>query len=127
MNENSELKLNEIMVDNNAELSLEDRITEKRNLLKLLQIAMEDELKAEINYLNKCNKVKLSPDHVKETLKLSRNPTEKQVQAFYENLYNAEFTAYKIAKANISLINKQIDLLNDYISLERYVIRKELK
>lgn len=106
---------------------LAGRVNAKQSKLHELQIAIEHELVCELVYNKKCNDVKLHPEKVKEALELSKNPTEKQITAFCEEQFEKEFTDLKIAKTNVSFINKQIDLLNDYISLERYVIRKELK
>ena len=105
---------------------LSQRINEKQEKLNDLQNAIEHELVCELNYTEKCNDIRLHPDRVKEALELSKAPTEKQITAYCEQTFKKEFTALKIAKTNTSLINKQIDLINDYISLEKYIIRKEL-
>ena len=34
---------------------------------------------------------------------------------------------YTMAKANTSLLNTKLDLINDYISLDKYIIRMRLK
>lgn len=107
--------------------SLANRINEKHELLEKFRNAKNHELVCELNYLQKCNEVKLNSDIVKEELELSKNPTEKQIQAYCEITYEREFTLWKIAKENSSLLNKQLDLVNDYISLEKYFIRMELK
>lgn len=106
---------------------LAHRINEKQNKLNDYQTALEHELTCELKYTEKCNEIKLHPDRVKDALELSKNPTEKQIAAYCEDVYQKEFTMWKIAKANTSLISKQIDLINDYISLEKYILRKELK
>lgn len=106
---------------------LAERINEKHCKLNDYQTALEHELVCERRYNEKCNDVKLHPDIVKEKLELSKAPTEKQINAYCEETYEKEFINWKIAKANTSLISKQIDLINDYISLEKYILRKELK
>ena len=106
---------------------LTEKINEKQTKLNDLQKAIEHELVCEFKYNEKCNEIKLHPDIVKEALSLSKNPTEKQITAYCETTYEKEYKNWKIAKTNTSLITKQIDLINDYISLEKYIIRMELK
>ncbi|WP_407374527.1 hypothetical protein [Methanobrevibacter sp.] len=106
---------------------LAKRINEKQSKLNDYQTALEHELVCERRYNEKWNEVKLHPDKVKEAYELSKVPTEKQITAYCEETYTKEFTQWKIAKANTGLISKQIDLINDYISLEKYILRKELK
>lgn len=131
--------LNNLTMDYNLDKSLPEpklsnevtelahRINSKQTKLHELQNAIQYELSCELAYNKKCNDIKLHPDKVKEALELSKNPTEKQITAFCEEQFEKEFTYLKIAKTNTSLINKQIDLINDYISLERYILRMALK
>ena len=56
-----------------------------------------------------------------------KNPTEKQTQAYIENTYKEDFDALKIAEENTKLIKRQLDLIDDRISLEKYAIQLELK
>jgi len=107
--------------------NLGEKINDKNSKLNDLQKAIEHELVCEFKYNEKCNEIKLHPDIVKEALNLSKNPTEKQITAYCETTYEKEYKNWKIAKTNTSLITKQIDLINDYISLEKYIIRMELK
>lgn len=107
--------------------NLSQRINEKQSKLNDYQTALKHELVCERRYNEKWNEVKLHPDKVKEAYELSKAPTEKQITAYCEETYTKEFTQWKIAKANTGLISKQIDLINDYISLEKYILRKELK
>ena len=106
---------------------LAGRINEKQTKLNELQHAMEHELTCELTYTEKCNNIRLHPEQVKEALELTKAPTEKQITAYCEETYKKEYTNLKIAKTNVTFINKQIDLINDYISLEKYILRKELK
>lgn len=105
---------------------LAERIHEKNEKLNDLQKAMEHELTCELTYTEKCNNIRLHPEQVKEALELTKAPTEKQITAYCEETYKKEYTNLKIAKTNVTFINKQIDLINDYISLEKYILRKEL-
>lgn len=103
------------------------KINEKHELIRKLQEAKNHELVCKIDYTHKSNQVKLHPDNVKEALELSKNPTEKQINAYCEEKYQKEFELYTIAKANTSLLNTKLDLINNYISLEKYIIRMRLK
>ena len=106
---------------------LAEKINEKQEKLNDLQHAMEHELVCELTYAEKCNNIRLHPEQVKEALELTKAPTEKQITAYCEKICKKEYTNLKIAKTNVTFINKQIDLINDYISLEKYILRKELK
>lgn len=103
------------------------KLGDKNAHLVKLQEAINHELVCELTYLHKCNEVKLNPDIVKEEYDLSKAPTEKQINAYCEEKFLREFNNWKIAKANTSLLNKQLDLINDSISLEKYFLRVELK
>ena len=114
-------------IDGSIFNNLGEKINDKNTKLNELQNAIEHELVCEFKYNEKCNEIKLHPNIVKEALELSKNPTEKQIIAYCETTYEKEYKNWKIAKTNTSLITKQIDLINDYISLEKYIIRMELK
>lgn len=103
------------------------KINEKNELIHKIQKAKNHELACKIDYTHKTNKIKLHPNDVKEELELSKAPTEKQINAYCEEKYQREFERYTIAKANTSLLNTKLDLINDYISLEKYIIRMRLK
>lgn len=111
---------------NDLFMNLASKINEKHELIRKLQEAKNHELAFKIDYTHKCNQVKLHPDKVKEDLELSKAPTEKQINAYCEEKYQREFEMYTIAKANTSLLNTKLDLINDYISLEKYIIRMRL-
>lgn len=107
-------------------IRLADRINDKQDLLEELQIAKSHELTFELDYLHKCNDIKLHPDIVKDKLDLSKNPTEKQITAYCEETYSTELMNWKVSKTKVSLLNKQLELLEDRISFEKYQIRSEL-
>ena len=106
---------------------LAERINEKYVKIVELRTAVNHELAVELDYLHQANEWKLHPDEIKAELGLSKNPTEKQVNAFVENKLRRHFDLLKIAKANTSLIRNQIGLLDDMISYEKYVVRMRLK
>ena len=113
--------------DNGLFENLAFKINEKTKLIEKIQAAKNHELVCKIDYTHKCNQIKLHPDDVKEELGLSKVPTEKQINAYCEEKYRREFDMYTVAKANTSLLNTKLDLINDYISLERYILRMALK
>ena len=112
---------------NDLFVNLALKINEKHELIRKLQEAKNHELSCKIDYTHKTNQIKLHPNDVKEDLELSKNPTEKQINAYCEEKYQREFDMYTMAKANTSLLNTKLDLINDYISLEKYIIRMRLK
>ena len=102
-------------------------INEKNKLIEKIQTAKNHELICKTDYVHKCNHIKLHPEIVKEELELTKNPTEKQIAAYCEEKYCSEFDLYNVAKVNTSLLNTKLDLINDYISLEKYIVRMMLK
>lgn len=98
-------------------------LNEKQEKLEQLRIAINRELVCELDYLHESNQLKLNPNQIKEDLELSKMPTEKQIAAYVEENLTHEYDFWKIAKANTSLIRQQLDLINDRISFEKYVLR----
>ena len=130
----SDLMLNEPILPENLNLklitvddlyNLGDMINAKHIKLEELSTALNHELTCELNYLHKSNELKLKQDMIKEELGLSKNPTEKQVNAYIENTLSLEYDLWKIAKANTSLIRQQLDYINDRISFEKYCLRSK--
>lgn len=129
-----DLKLSELnlekAVNTTGEVSpvttLSIMINNKHDKLEELQKAINDELVIKLTFLHRANAVRIDPD-LKEKLGLSKNPTEKQTQAYIENTYQEDFDALKIAEENTKLIKRQLDLIDDRISLEKYAIQLELK
>lgn len=122
------VNLDKLQLDENGLFgNLAIKINEKTKLIEKIQKAKNHELACKIDYTHKTNQIKLHPDDVKEELELSKAPTEKQINAYCEEKYRREFDMYTVAKANTSLLNTKLDLINDYISLEKYIIRMRLK
>lgn len=123
-----EIQLDMLQLEGNEVFeNLAIKINEKNKLMDKIQTAKNHELACKIDYTHKCNQIKLHPEHVKEKLELSKTPTEKQVNAYCEEKYSREFNMLTVAKANTSLLNQKLDLINDCISLEKYIIRMMLK
>ena len=102
---------------------LANLLNQKSDKLEELRTAINHELVCELNYLHESNQLKLDPNKIKEDLELSKMPTEKQITAYVEENLTHEYDLWKIAKANTSLIRQQLDLINDRISFEKYVLR----
>lgn len=98
---------------------LNDKVTK----LEELRTSINHELVCELDYLHESNQLRLGPNKIKEDLELSKMPTEKQINAYIEENLTHEYDLWKIAKANTSLIRQQLDLINDRISFEKYVLR----
>ena len=63
-------------------------LDEKEAKIKELKDAINSETLLKLELLHKSNKVKLSPDNVKEEYELSKAPTEKQIQAYIDEKYS---------------------------------------
>jgi hypothetical protein len=98
-------------------------LTQKREKLDELKDAVNSETSLKLKLLHKANKVKLNPDIVKDELELTKLPTEKQIQAYIDETYNCLTDDYELAKQNTALIKKELEFLDDCISLEKYVLR----
>jgi len=124
----SNLKLDKIISTGEVSpvTTLAIMINNKQDKLNELKAAVNSELSLKLTYLHKSNAVRLDPD-LKDTIGLSKNPTEKQVQAYIENTYEEDYQLMKIAEENTKLIKRQLELIDDRISLEKYAIRLELK
>ena len=102
-------------------------LDEKEAKIKELKDAINSETLLKLELLHKINKVKLSPDNVKEEYELSKAPTEKQIQAYIDEKYSDLTNDYELAKQNTSLIRKDLELIDNRISFEKYVLQLELK
>lgn len=133
-NEFKDLKLSRVnhekIVNNTGEVSpvttLSIMINNKQDKLEELRAAINDEINLKLTYLHKSNNIRIKHD-LKEILGLSKVPTEKQVQAYIDTELRDDFELLKIAEANTKLIKRQLNLIDDRISLEKYVIQLELK
>ncbi|WP_296882231.1 hypothetical protein [uncultured Methanobrevibacter sp.] len=99
----------------------------KNEKIKELKDAVNSEVSLKLDLLHKSNEVKLHPDRVKEEYELSKAPTEKQIQAYIDEKYSSLTNDYELAKQNTSLIRKDLELLDNRISFEKYVLQLELR
>lgn len=98
----------------------------KQEKLDELKDAVNSETSLKLDLLHKANEVKLNPNLVKEAYDLSKNPTEKQIQAYIDETYKDLTDDYELAKQNTNIIKKELEFYDDCISLVKYVIRSKL-
>lgn len=124
----SNLKLDKIVSTGEVSpvTTLAIMINNKQDKLDELKAAINSEISLKLTYLHKSNAVRIDPN-LKDIMGLSKNPSEKQVQAYIDNTYEEDYQLMKIAEENTKLIKRQLDLIDDRISLEKYAIRLELK
>ena len=84
-------------------------LDEKEAKIKEFKDAVNSETSLKLELLHKSNDVKLHPNNVKEEYELSKAPTEKQIQAHIDETY------------------KDLELLDNRISFEKYVLQLEMK
>ena len=102
-------------------------LTEKEAKIKELKDAVNSETSLKLELLHKTNKVKLTPNLVRDEYELSKAPTEKQIQAYVDEKYPELTDDYELSKQNTMLIRKDLELIDNRISFEKYVIQLELK
>lgn len=73
--------------------------------------------------LHKTNAVRLNPDIVKEEYELNKAPTEKQIQAYIDETYSDLTDDYEIAKQNTMLIKKELEFIDNVISVNKTILR----
>lgn len=107
--------------------NFKELLDEKEAKIQELKDAVNSETSLKLKLLHKSNDVKLHPDKVKEAYELSKAPTEKQIQAYIDETYKDLTDDYELAKQNTSLIRKDLELIDNRISFEKYVLQLELK
>ena len=113
--------------DINAVWDFDKLLQDKEEKIKELKDAVNSEVSLKLELAHKANKVRLNPDMVKEEYELSKTPTEKQIQAYIDEEYSELTDDYELAKQNVSLIRKDLELLDNRISLEKYVLQFKVK
>ena len=102
-------------------------IKEKESKLKELKDAVNSETTLKLELLHKSNEVKLHPEFVKEKYELSKAPTEKQIQAYIDEKYSDLVDDYELAKQNTSLIRRDLDFIDDKISINKHLLQWRVK
>lgn len=114
-------------IDINAVWDFDKLLQDKEEKIKELKDAVNSEVSLKLELAHKANKVRLNPDMVKEEYELSKTPTEKQIQAYIDEKYSSLTDDYELSKQNVSLIRKDLELLDNRISLEKYVLQFKVK
>lgn len=115
-------KMNELTVENITQ-KLDELIVEKAESLNAVNIAVNEYVSLKNQYTVKSNELKLNPSIIQEKLQLTRVPTEKQTQAYVDNELSDLVQNILIAEENVKSWKRDVDLLNDKISAEKYKLR----
>lgn len=114
----------------NSKVELFDELIEKKqSKINELKTAVNSELSLRLDYEHKFNEKLLSDtltDDVKESTGESR-PTKDMKEAYIIEQLKTEYNDLQIAIENSKLIRKDLELLDNQISLEKYVLQLELK
>lgn len=102
---------------------LDELIIEKSEALNTVNIAVNEYVSLKNKYTVKSNELKLKLDEIKENLGLTRAPTEKQTQAYVDNELSDLVQDIRIADANVKSWKREVDLLDNKISAEKYRVR----
>ena len=111
------------MVPADITQKIDEKLREKRNKLNELKDAVNSETSLKLKLLHKANQVKLNPNIVKEKYELSKTPTEKQIQAYIDETYSDLTDEYEIAKQNTMLIKKELEFIDDVLSVNKIILR----
>ena len=114
--------MNELTVENITQ-KLDELIVEKAESLNAVNIAVNEYVSLKNQYTVKSNELKLNPSLIQEKLQLTRFPTEKQTQAYVDNELSDLVQNILIAEENVKSWKRDVDLLNDKISAEKYKLR----
>ena len=99
-----------------------DLIAEKSEALNTVNIAVNEYVRVKNEYIVKSNMLRLKPHEIQEELGLSKVPTEKQQQAYIDDKLKDLVQDIRIAEENVKSWKREVDLLNDKISLEKLKI-----
>lgn len=102
---------------------IDEKLREKHTKLDELKDAVNSETSLKLKLLHKANQVKLNPNIVKEKYELSKTPTEKQIQAYIDETYSDLTDEYEIAKQNTMLIKKELEFIDDVLSVNKIILR----
>ena len=107
--------------DNNT--VLDELIHDNTEALNTLNIAVNEYTRLKNEYLVKSNELKIKPGLIQEELGLSRAPTEKQTMAYIDDTFKDLVRDLNIASENVSSWKREVDLINDKISVEKLKLR----
>ena len=115
---NTTKPLNEISFDEVTQ-DLEKHIKEKSEALNTINIAVNEYVRLKNEYVTKSNKLRINTDF-KEAMNLSKAATEKQHPTYIDDQLKDLVQDIRIAEENVKSWKREVDLLNDKISLEKY-------
>lgn len=118
-----ELNILKNMTIEDVTAHLDSLINEKSEALNTVNIAVNEHLRLKNEYVAKSNEWLIKPDVIKEELGLSRAPTEKQTRAFIDDKFSDIIQDLNIAEENVKSWKREVDLLDDKISAEKYRVR----
>ena len=101
----------------------------KNRKIEALQEAVNSETTLKLDYEHKYNEWLISPElteKVKEHTGESR-PTVDMKKAYIIEQLKTEYDDLKIAEANSSLIRRDLELIDNLLSAEKYVLNLELQ
>ena len=102
---------------------LDELIQEKGEVLNTVNIAVNEYVRLKNEYIVKSNAIRLKPDEIQENLGLSKPATEKQQQAYIDDNLKDLRQDLRVAEENVSSWKREVDLLDDKISAEKYRVR----
>lgn len=100
--------------------NLDSLVLEKAEVLNTVNIAVNQLVSLKNEYNIKSNEWIIRPESIKEELGLSRAPTEKQTRGFIDNKFKDLVPDILIAEENVKSWKREVELLNDKISVEKY-------
>lgn len=102
---------------------LDELIKEKGEALNTVNVAVNEHVRLKNKYVVKSNELRIKPAKIQEDLGLSRAPTEKQQQAYIDDQLKDLVQDLLIADENVKSWKREVNLLDDKISAERYRVK----
>ena len=100
--------------------NLNGLIKDKSEALNTVNTSVNEYVRLKNEYMVRSNELRLKPDEIKEALGLSKAATEKQQQDYIDDQLKDLRQDLRIAEENVSSWKREVDLLNDKISAEKY-------
>lgn len=101
---------------------LDELIQEKAEALDTVNIAVNEYTCLKNKYVTRSNSLRINTDF-KEVMNLSKVATEKQQQAYIDDTLRDILQELRIAEENVKSWKREVDLLDDKISAEKYRVR----
>lgn len=101
---------------------LDELIQEKSEALNTVNIAVNEYTNLKNKYTVESNSLRIKTDF-KEAMNLSKAATEKQQQAYIDDVLKDLLQELRIAEENVKSWKREVDLINDKISAEKYRVK----